>query len=176
MFETYGNFDSAEEINAKAEELFNAGDTDGIMELARENGLPEEYAEMYIGGEMPAICDAQAAADGKINLEADALGAEGIMEDWVTYIRDMAFDSEEMARGVRRRDKSLVEAFGRLAAHAMTHAETLPPEVIEAMGKAVTDEQLKKLGVQRQWLKYTKFGVPSMRTAKEIIRAYYREA
>lgn len=176
MFETYGNFDSAEEINAKAEELFNAGDTEGITELAKENGLPEEFAQAYIEGEMPMLCDTQSAADGKLTVETDALGAEGIMEDWVTYIRDVAFDSVEMAQNVRKRNRSLVGVFGRLAAYSMEHAETLPPEVIEAMGKAVTDEQLKKLGVQRQWLKYTKFGVPSMRTAKEIIRAYYGEA
>ena len=104
------------------------------------------------------------------------IGAEGMMEDWVTYIRDVAFDSVEMAQNVRKRTRSLVGVFGRLAAYSMEHAETLPPEVIEAMGKAGTDEQLKKLCVQRQWLKYTKFGVPSMRTAKEIIRAYYGEA
>lgn len=176
MFEKYGEFDSAEEINAKAEELFNAGDGEGLRELARENGLPEEVAELYASGDLPCLTDAVMAADGKIIVEAADLGAEGIMEDWVDYIRACIAEDEGMALDVRRKGKSLVGCFGRLAAHALVHAENIPPEVIDAMGKAVTDEQLKKLGVQRQWLKYTKFGVPNMRTAKGIIRDYYGEA
>lgn len=48
MFDKFGEFDSAEELNAKAEELKAAGEEKRLVELALENGLDKEDAEDYM--------------------------------------------------------------------------------------------------------------------------------
>ena len=62
MFGKFGEFNSAEEINRKAEELFNMQDLDGIRALAAENGIPHEYAQAYCEGDLPELCDRLTAA------------------------------------------------------------------------------------------------------------------
>lgn len=73
LYEKFGEFDSASEINHKAEQLFNAGDLDGLRNMACENGIPDDFVEMYIDGEIPELCDDQMAAVGKIDMEMDEL-------------------------------------------------------------------------------------------------------
>ena len=86
MFEKFGEFDSASEINRKAEELFNAGDFEGIRALAEENRIPSEYADAYCDGELPELCDRLTAAIGKLELEEQEIVMVGVMEDWLHYI------------------------------------------------------------------------------------------
>ena len=62
----FGEFDSCDEINELAENLFNEGDIESIKKLAAENGIPEEFVSMYMEGEIPALCDTLTAALGKI--------------------------------------------------------------------------------------------------------------
>ena len=50
LYEKFGEFDSAGEINKKAEELFNDGKMDDLRNLACENGIPDEYVEFYMAG------------------------------------------------------------------------------------------------------------------------------
>ena len=56
LYEKFGEFDSAAEINHKAEQLFNAGDLDGLRNMACENGIPDDFVEMYISGENNSMC------------------------------------------------------------------------------------------------------------------------
>lgn len=86
MFDTYGEFDSFEEINARADELMNAGVRQGIIDLAKENGIPEEFAQAFIDGDIPYLCDAATAAVGKIEIERQETVLEGVLEDWISYI------------------------------------------------------------------------------------------
>ena len=53
MFEVFGEFDSAEEINKAAAGQLAQGDTQAIRDIARENGLDLADAEDYIDGEAP---------------------------------------------------------------------------------------------------------------------------
>ena len=46
MFEKFGEFDSFEEINELAENLFNEGDTESLKAMASENGIPGDFVEM----------------------------------------------------------------------------------------------------------------------------------
>lgn len=173
MFERFGRFGTLDELNAKAEELFNASDMSGLLFLASENGLPKELAEAYAAGETPYFADVKLMAAGRIKIEADDMGAEEIMEDWADYIITLAEGSEKFASQVIGKGKSFIGCVGALAAYSVVHAENVPKEVIKAMEKAVTDEQLKKIGLQRQHLQYTKIGMPGMGTAKRLIRQYY---
>ncbi len=47
MFDRFGEFDSAEEINQKAEELLKANDRKGLRKLAKENGIDPSEADAY---------------------------------------------------------------------------------------------------------------------------------
>ena len=48
MFDTFGEFDSAEEINKAAAGQLAQGDTQAIKDIARENGLDPADAEDYL--------------------------------------------------------------------------------------------------------------------------------
>lgn len=81
MWDKFGEMGSSEEINELAENMFNEGDTDSIRILAKENGIPEEYADLYISGDLPYLCDAQTAAMGKLDIESEQLKLKGLMLD-----------------------------------------------------------------------------------------------
>lgn len=177
MYEKFGKL-SLEGLNAKAEELVNSGDMDGLRDLAEENGLRDVVdIDMYVGGETDRLCeDVMDAAMARIELEADDLGAEEIMGDWADYIKSLVMEHEKVAEQVMNPEKSFIGCVGVLAAYSITHAEPVPQEIIKAMDAAVTDAQLKKLGLQRNHLRYTKIGMPGIGTAKKLIRGYYAEA
>ena len=50
MFEKFGEMDSYKEINELAESLFNEGDVDSLRTMAKENGIPDDFVEMYLEG------------------------------------------------------------------------------------------------------------------------------
>ena len=83
MFEKFGEFDSFGEINELAENLFNEGDLESIRIVAKENGIPDDFAEMYIEGDIPVLCDAMTAAVGKLDAEAADMKIQGLMLDWL---------------------------------------------------------------------------------------------
>ena len=175
MYDEFGKMDLFG-INRKAEELANAGDNDAVYRLAKENGLPEDLASMYIEGETDYLCeDVTDAALGRIDIEADDIGAEEIMGDWADYIRALVLDNEDIARAVMDRERSFIGCVGKLAVYSIMHAEPVAPEIIKEMKAAVTGVQLKKLNMQKNHLDYTKIGMPGMGTAKRLIREYYGE-
>lgn len=47
MFDKFGEFDSAEELNKAAEGLKEEGDKESLIELAKENGIDPEDTEDY---------------------------------------------------------------------------------------------------------------------------------
>lgn len=49
LYEKFGEFDSAEEINVAADGQKAEGDTDAIFAIAQENGLDREDAQDFIG-------------------------------------------------------------------------------------------------------------------------------
>ena len=82
MFDKFGEMDSCKEINELAENLFNEGDTESIRTLAEENGIPEDYVDLYLNGDIPYLCDAQTAAMGKLDIESKKLKMKGLMIFW----------------------------------------------------------------------------------------------
>lgn len=175
MFDEFGKL-TLDELNAKAEELSNEGDEVALGRLAAENGIPMDSVKAYMNMESDYLCeDVTDAALGRIDIEADDIGAEEIMGDWADYVRSIVIDSEAMARAVMNPEKSFAGCVGTLAAWSIMHAEPAPPEVIKAIDKAVTDAQLKKLHMERRHVQWTKIGMPGIGTAKRIIRSYYEE-
>ena len=66
MFERFGEMGSYEELNELAENFLKEGDIESLRLMAEENGIPEVYAEMFIAGEIPFLCDQITAANGKL--------------------------------------------------------------------------------------------------------------
>ena len=175
LFEEYGEFDSAAEINKKAEELFGEGDVDGLRTLACENGIPDDYIEMYIGMEIDQLCDDLTAAVGKIDMEVDEMEPVEILSDWADYIRAQCMEDDLFCRQVRRKGKSLEGCIAEIAIWSMINAKPLPPKVTAAMEKAADSHksELKAAGIEKRWLQYTRTGAPGSARTRQIIREYY---
>lgn len=157
MFEKFGEFDSAEELNKTAAGLKAEGDMESLVLLAVENGLDKEDAEDYMDGCMEELANPLMAAQGKLNVEEKELQPYGIMIDWLSYIRATCMEHEEMQAAVRRTGKSLKDCMAALLTYSLKNA------------KPVDNDIMKKAGVNGN----CKLGIPDMGKAKEIIKKYY---
>lgn len=113
MFDTFGEFNSAEEINEAAAGLLAEGDTENILLLAKENGIDEEIAKAYIEGEIPVIADTLMAAVGKIEIERSGITDpffRDMKDDMINYLLTACSD-DQMARAIRKKSKSLKGCF-----------------------------------------------------------------
>ena len=175
MFARFGEFGSAEEINQKAEELFNAGDLDGIQELASENGIPSEFAEAYCRGDIPALCDALTAAVGKLDMEEQEIVMVGVMEDWLNYIQAQCMEDEQMAIAVRKKGRNLVDCLGKILLWSLTNQKKVDKSVLASAEKLIKKQNvnLRQYGMEPRYLQYTSIGIPNMSTARQLIREYY---
>lgn len=176
MFDTYGEFDSFEEINARADELMNAGVRQGIIDLAKENGIPEEFAQAFIDGDIPYLCDAATAAVGKIEIERQETALEGVLEDWISYVEAECQEDEELARAVRSKKKSLNGCIAELILASLLNQKQVDKAIMDIVEERVKEEKIdlkKQTGIEPRWLQYTKLGFPGMGAAKKLIRKYY---
>ncbi|MDO4275898.1 MAG: hypothetical protein Q4D16_19700 [Eubacteriales bacterium] len=158
MFERYGEMDSYQDINSMAEGLFNGGELDGLKMLAKENGIPEEYVDLYTAGEIPVLCDAMTAAMGKLDIECKELKPKEIMEDWVEYIRGQCAESDEMAKAVREKGKTLKDCIAALLSWSFKNQQNVNGDIVKAAGIST---------------KRVTLGIPGMGRAKKIIKDYY---
>ena len=114
MFDRFGEFDSAAEINETAVNLRREKDTESIRILAKENGIDVDIADAFIDGDIIFLCDDMAAAIGKIDIESEELKPVEIMKDWVEYLKSRCFEDPDMAKAIRSKKKSLKGAIGAL--------------------------------------------------------------
>lgn len=158
MFERFGELDSYKEINELADNLFNEGDTESIKILAQENGIANEYVEMYLQGDIPVLTDSLTAAIGKIDVESEELKPKEIMEDWVEYLRGQCMENELLAFNVRKKGKSLKGCIAALLMWSFKNQQTVDKDIIKAAGVSAGKVTL---------------GIPGMARAKKIITDYY---
>lgn len=157
MFERFGEFDSAEELNKTAEGLKKEGDIESLKVLAEENGLEVEDAEDYAKGAFPEFVNVKSAALGKIEAECRELNPKEIIADWVEYIRAECLWSKEMAAAVRKKGKSLKGCIAKLLVWSFKNSYEVDKEI------------LKEAKVSQ----HCKMGIPGMAQAKQMIREYY---
>lgn len=69
MFDRFGEFDSAAEINETAVNLRREGDIESLKVLAAENGIDPEILEEFAKGKQIYLCDDMVAALGKLDVE-----------------------------------------------------------------------------------------------------------
>lgn len=158
MFDVFGEFDSAKEINMAAEGLKNEGDKDSLYKLAKENGIESGFVDMYLSGGMPELCDVATAAIGKIDVESEELKPKELLLDWVEYIKTSCFDNVELAKAVRKKGKSLKGCIGVLLNWSFSNRYKVDKDIIKAAG-------INNANVE--------MGIPGMGTAKKLIREYY---
>lgn len=158
MFDKFGEMSSYKEINTLAENLFNENDIENLKEMAKENGIPEDFVELYLSGDIMELCDAETAAYGKIDVEVADLKLKGIMGDWVEYLRVQISDNDLLAHRVRMKDKSLKGCIAALLKWSFKNQVPVGKEILKAAGVTAGKVTL---------------GIPAMGKAKEIILDYY---
>ena len=162
LFEKFGEFDSAEELNRAAAAQLAEGDIDAIYGIAEENGIDREDAEDYIDGAAPELCTPIMAALGKLKVEAAELEPQEIMEDWLTYIRIQCAEHPETAEAVRKKEKRLRGCIAKLLVWSFKNAKDVDEKIVKAAGI--------KQGYP------VKLGIPGMARARRIITEYYTGA
>lgn len=158
MFDRFGEFDSAAEINETAVNLRREGDIESLKVLAAENGIDPEILEEFAKGKQIYLCDDMVAALGKLDVEVKNVKCAEIMEDWVEYIRSQCFEHPEMARAVRKKGKSLAGCIAALLHWSFKNQNPVDKEIMKAAGVTAGRCTL---------------GIPGMATAKKIITNYY---
>lgn len=158
MFDKFGEMSSYKEINTLAENLFNEGDIESLKEMAKENGITEDFVELYLQGDIMELCDAETAAFGKIDVEVAQLKLKGIMEDWVEYLRVQISENDLLAHQVRKKSKSLNGCIAALLKWSFKNQVKVDKKILKAAGVSADKVTL---------------GIPDMGKAKEIILDYY---
>ena len=158
MFERFGEFDSATEINETAVNLRKEGDMESLKVLAKENGIDEDILQVFIEGDLLYLCDEMTAALGKLDIEVRNVKCEEVMEDWVEYIKSQCFEKQEVARAVRKKGKSLAGCIAALLHWSFKHQNPVDKEIMKAAGVTAGRCTL---------------GIPGTATAKKIITEYY---
>lgn len=120
LFEKFGEFDSYIEINEAAKGLLQEGDTEGLRDLAKENGLEEEV-EWYLNGETEELCDALSAALGKLKVERRGKNSrfyDSVADYLMAYCDDVNF-----ARAVRKKGRRLEKAARQIWDEALRNTD-----------------------------------------------------
>lgn len=158
MFDKFGEFNSAAEINELAVNMRTESDTDSVLALAKENGIEEEMATIFNDGGIDIICDKMSAAIGKIDVECADLKPKEIVVDWIEYIKATCAESEELAEKVREKGKTIKGCIGELLKWSYQNCYEIDKDICTAAG-------IKGANV--------KLGIPGMARAKKIIMDYY---
>jgi hypothetical protein len=158
MFERFGEFDSAQELNKAAEGLKNEGDLESLIILATENGLDKEDAEDYMNGDVDELATPCMAALGKIKVESEELQPQEIMVDWVEYIKAQCVEKQEVSEAVRKSGKTLKGCIAKLLGWSFKNCYRIPDDISMAAGIRAAN---------------VKLGIPGMARAKKIIDDYY---
>ena len=162
MFEKFGEFDSAEELNKKAAEL--KGNLDELKALAEENGLWPEDAEDYASGETQELATALMAAVGKLRIEAEDLKLTGILKDWMEELKGECTSHLELAVAVRRKGKSLAGYIARTAEEGFQNRAVVDKKIVKLLSG-----DIRKIVGQHEF----SIGVPDKATRKKLIKEYY---
>ena len=133
LFEKFGEFDSAEEINRAVQAQLAQGDIEAVKMIAKENGIDEMDVQDFIDDTMPELCSPFSAAIGKLDVEAEALKLPMTMQSWKSYISGMLADDDgdKLMRGIRRKGKSLAELFGKILVECSRSRMNTPQPIVD---------------------------------------------
>ena len=158
MFERFGEFDSAQEINETAINLRKEKDLESLQILAKENGIDGDILDVFWDGDILYLCDEMSAALGKVDVESQTVDCAEIMQDWVEYIKAQCFGNPAMAAAVRKKGKSLAGCIAAILKWSFKNQHPVDKNVIKEAGVTAGRCTL---------------GIPGMARAKQIITEYY---
>lgn len=168
MWDKFGEFDSAEELNRAAAAQKAEGDVEAVKALAEENGIDAEDVEDYLDEAVPELTTPLMAAVGKLTVEAEALAPSGVLEDWKSYVLELCRRDERMRAAVRRKGKSLRDCMAALLRFSFETKIQINDEIVKAV-------KIQRNGRTEQLRGPIYIGIPSQAQAREIIRKYYLE-
>lgn len=129
MFEKFGEFDSAAEMNKAAEGFKDEGDTTSLMELAEENGIDKEDAEDYANGDIQELVTVMSAAFGRLdiqqkeNIDKNTNTVEKItLQVIITMIKGMCTE-EGMSEAVMKKGKKITDIYSEMRKEAEKHRD-----------------------------------------------------
>lgn len=157
MFDKFGEFDSAEELNKAAEGLIKDGKEKEVYELAKENGIDKADVEDYMDGLEDEFVTPLMAAYGKLKVEAESLGVDGILKDWTDSIMQMCSEDTALAAAVRKKGKALTECLGIILKNGFEIKKQIPDEVVKAAGLRPP----------------LYLGIPNRKAVEDMVKAYY---
>lgn len=163
MFDKFGEFDSAEEINRAAAAQRDEGDTQAVMIIAGENGIDKEDAEDFIAGHLDELTTPLLAALGKLEVESKDLGLGGVLNDWVDELKTMCTESADFAAAVRRKGKELAGYMALTVESGYEHRA-----VVDKRIAAKTTTVKKIMGSHELAI-----GIPDKKTRRELAVKYY---
>lgn len=163
MFDKFGEFDSAEEINRAAAAQFKEGDEEAIYGIAAENGIDKEDADDYMNGCNSELVTPLMAAIGKLKVESEDLKLQGVLSDWVDELRSMCTESEAFARAVRRKGKDLAGYIARTADCGYENRAVVDKRIVKKTKKVKDIVRNHEFSI----------GIPNKKTRREIAKAYY---
>lgn len=128
MFDKFGEFGSAEELNKAAEGFKNEGDIKSLYELAEENGISKEDVADYMDGYVDKFASEMMAALGRMEVEKKELEKENdtITKSAVYYIllfMDAMLSDPEMQKAIMGKGKSPRKLLEKMKNTAKKHAE-----------------------------------------------------
>lgn len=138
MFEKFGEFDSAEELNKAAKGFRDEGDEESLFALAKENGIDKEDAVDYWDGATDELASETMAAVGRIATEREATKADSPARVILLMLSGM-MDDAELRKAVMKKGKRAGKLLEKMRKTAKKH---------ETGGTGVccgTDKQLKDL-------------------------------
>jgi hypothetical protein len=163
MFEKFGEFDSAEELNAKAKELKDAGKEAELTELALENGLDAEDAGDYWDDCADTLATTLQAAVGKLRMEEKALELSGVLSDWCEELIETCAADRAFAQAVRKKGKDLAGYIALLADTGYKNRCVVKQEIVN---KTV---EVKGVIGNHEF----SIGIPDKATRRKLARQYY---
>lgn len=164
MFDKFGEFNSYDEINKKAEELKENKDITSLNILAEENGIDVEEVNDYINGYSEELTNVIVAAVGKLNVECQIYKIEQVLEDWVEELKAECIDSVELAKSVRAKGKGLDGFIALLADKGFEKKTTVHKEIV----KKCKGDIKKIVGTHEFYI-----GIPDKATRRELMYQYY---
>lgn len=136
LFEKFGEFDSAEEINRAAKAQLEQGDNEAVKLIALENGIDELDAEDFISGDLPELCTELSAAFGKLEIEKTYLDIKDMTYgSWVAAIQIMLSENPELCRAYRRKEKRLAVILAMATVKCSKTRTNAPSGIVEEAKK-----------------------------------------
>lgn len=147
MFDTYGKMTSLEQLNEKAALLRQEGNLEGLVTLAKENGLCMVDAEWYMEGRKSQLAYLDDAAMGRLSAELDGIDSrDSIMIcGMIGMLRQVVRDNTELQKAVMRSDKSSVDCVCRLMEALVQAPDRMPADLISWGKLAIPDLSQKSV-------------------------------